>query len=225
MSPPSESTKAADFIYALEEKPKVWHEIMTTPAGPSGITTQCKDRHPIGFLYQVSPKPFLVSSPSIAYPSHSSLGNPPNRPPSVTLTSDNSLRLLDLNASTLLSLFVNCLYLNANTTPIRSSVLGYCPHQTPSREAYHIPNQLPMIHARRVAHPITTHLTSSPPLHRPHYAKPTNQIHLIMAIREPSKKGYIRLTAARQRINPRAFTPHLRIEAKMWPTRTRVLMK
>ena len=30
MSPPTESTKAADFIRALEKKQKVWHEMMTT---------------------------------------------------------------------------------------------------------------------------------------------------------------------------------------------------
>ena len=34
VSPPTESTKAADFIRALEEKQEVWHEMMTTPAGP-----------------------------------------------------------------------------------------------------------------------------------------------------------------------------------------------
>ena len=33
VSPPTELTKAADFIYVLEEKQEVWHEIMTTPAG------------------------------------------------------------------------------------------------------------------------------------------------------------------------------------------------
>ena len=32
--PPTESTKASDFICALEEKQEVWHEIMTTPATP-----------------------------------------------------------------------------------------------------------------------------------------------------------------------------------------------
>ena len=34
VSPSTESTKAADFICALEEKQEVWHEMMTTPAGP-----------------------------------------------------------------------------------------------------------------------------------------------------------------------------------------------
>ena len=34
VTPPTGSTKAADFICALEEKQEVWHEIMTTPAGP-----------------------------------------------------------------------------------------------------------------------------------------------------------------------------------------------
>ena len=33
VSPPTESTKVADFIRTLEEKQKVWHEMMTTP-GP-----------------------------------------------------------------------------------------------------------------------------------------------------------------------------------------------
>ena len=32
VSPPTESTKAANFIYALKEKQEVWHEMMTTPA-------------------------------------------------------------------------------------------------------------------------------------------------------------------------------------------------
>ena len=32
VSPPTESTKAADFICALEEKQEVWYEMMTTPA-------------------------------------------------------------------------------------------------------------------------------------------------------------------------------------------------
>ena len=34
VSPPTESTKAADFICALEEKQEVWHQMMTTLAGP-----------------------------------------------------------------------------------------------------------------------------------------------------------------------------------------------
>ena len=34
ISPPAESTKAADFIRALEEKQEVWDEMMTTPATP-----------------------------------------------------------------------------------------------------------------------------------------------------------------------------------------------
>lgn len=34
VSPPTESTKAADFICVLEEKEEVWHEMMTTPSGP-----------------------------------------------------------------------------------------------------------------------------------------------------------------------------------------------
>ena len=34
ISPPTKSTKAADFIRALEEKQEVWHEMMTTPATP-----------------------------------------------------------------------------------------------------------------------------------------------------------------------------------------------
>ena len=34
ISPLTESTKVADFICALEEKQEVWHEMMTTPAGP-----------------------------------------------------------------------------------------------------------------------------------------------------------------------------------------------
>ena len=35
VSPPTEVTKAADFIRALEEKQEVWYEMMTTPSGPS----------------------------------------------------------------------------------------------------------------------------------------------------------------------------------------------
>lgn len=34
VSPSTESTKAADFIYALEEKQEIWYEMMTTLAGP-----------------------------------------------------------------------------------------------------------------------------------------------------------------------------------------------
>ena len=34
VSPPTESTKAADLIHALEKKKEVWHEMMTAPAGP-----------------------------------------------------------------------------------------------------------------------------------------------------------------------------------------------
>ncbi len=34
VSPPTESTKASDFIRALEKKQKVWHEMMATPAAP-----------------------------------------------------------------------------------------------------------------------------------------------------------------------------------------------
>ncbi len=34
VTPPTESTKASDFIRALEEKQEVWHEMMTTPATP-----------------------------------------------------------------------------------------------------------------------------------------------------------------------------------------------
>ena len=34
ISPPTELTKAADFIRALKEKQEVWHEMMTTPAMP-----------------------------------------------------------------------------------------------------------------------------------------------------------------------------------------------
>lgn len=33
VSPPTELTKAADFICILEEKQEVWHEMMTTLAG------------------------------------------------------------------------------------------------------------------------------------------------------------------------------------------------
>ena len=32
--PPNKLTKAVDFIRVLKEKQKVWHEMMTTPAGP-----------------------------------------------------------------------------------------------------------------------------------------------------------------------------------------------
>ena len=32
VSPPTESTRAADFIRALEEKQEVWHEMMSVPA-------------------------------------------------------------------------------------------------------------------------------------------------------------------------------------------------
>lgn len=34
ISPPTKSTKAADFIYALEEKYEIWHKMITTLAGP-----------------------------------------------------------------------------------------------------------------------------------------------------------------------------------------------
>ena len=34
VSPPTESTKAADFIHTLEEKQEFWHEMMATSAGP-----------------------------------------------------------------------------------------------------------------------------------------------------------------------------------------------
>ena len=34
ISPPTKSTKVADFICTLEEKQEVWHEMMTTSAGP-----------------------------------------------------------------------------------------------------------------------------------------------------------------------------------------------
>ena len=34
VSPPTELTKAADFIRALEEKQEVWHEMMTAPSAP-----------------------------------------------------------------------------------------------------------------------------------------------------------------------------------------------
>ncbi len=34
VSPPTNLTKAADFIRMLEEKQEVWHEMMTTPATP-----------------------------------------------------------------------------------------------------------------------------------------------------------------------------------------------
>ncbi len=34
VSPPTESTKAADFIRTFEEKQEVWHEMMTTPSKP-----------------------------------------------------------------------------------------------------------------------------------------------------------------------------------------------
>lgn len=34
VSPPTESTKAADFICILEEKQKIWYEMITISAGP-----------------------------------------------------------------------------------------------------------------------------------------------------------------------------------------------
>lgn len=34
VTPLTESTKASDFIYILEEKQEVWHKMMTTPATP-----------------------------------------------------------------------------------------------------------------------------------------------------------------------------------------------
>lgn len=34
VTPPTEATKASDFIRALKEKQEVWHEMMTTPAAP-----------------------------------------------------------------------------------------------------------------------------------------------------------------------------------------------
>ena len=34
VSPPTELTKATNFIRALEKKQEVWHEMMTTPSGP-----------------------------------------------------------------------------------------------------------------------------------------------------------------------------------------------
>lgn len=143
----------------------------------------------------------------------------------MALILNNLPYLLDLNTSTPFSTFVHHLYLSASTTPICNSMLGCYLHQTPCHKVPHIPNQLFIIHVRRVVRLITTHLASLAALHKLHCANYTNQICPTIAIKKSPKKEYIRLIKTWQRINPKIFTPYLRTKAKTWSTWTRILRK
>lgn len=143
----------------------------------------------------------------------------------MTITSSNFLHLLDLNASTPLSSFVNHLCHSVNTTPMPNSVLGYYPHQTLYCKAHLIPNQLPIIYAQRLARPVTTQLTKLPFPYKSYCAKRINQVNSIIIIKKPMKKKYIKLTRAQQMINSSVFTSYSKTRAITWLTQTRVLTK
>ena len=53
VSPPNESTKAADFIRALEEKQGVWHEMMTAPSATQRYYNPAR-----------KPSPYMLPLPS-----------------------------------------------------------------------------------------------------------------------------------------------------------------
>lgn len=168
--------------------------MITACPDPNNITTWQEGPHPTDFLYQISLKPFLVTSPSIAYVNHSSLGNLSIDSSSKALTSGNPPYLLDLNASIFLNLFVNYLCCNTNTTPMFSNVLECCLRQTPSRKLSQALNQLPTVHTRQVTQQLITHHANLVAPRKLNCASHTNEIYPIAAIREPTKKGYIRLT-------------------------------
>ncbi len=157
VSPPTKSTKAANFIHTLKKKQKIWHEWWPLWPDSNSITNRHKDSHLTSSLYQVNLKLFLITNLSITYPSHHSLGNSLPDPLSKVLTSGNPPHLLDLNAITLVNFFVNHLCCNANTTLMCNSVVGCCLYQTPCHEPPQITNQLITVYARWVTQPITTY--------------------------------------------------------------------
>ena len=54
VSPPTKSTKPADFIRALEEKQEVWNEMRTTPAGSQRYDNLAQRSSPYSLPYQVN---------------------------------------------------------------------------------------------------------------------------------------------------------------------------
>lgn len=121
----------------------------------NSITNWHKGSYLIGSLYRVNFKPFLITNPSIAYPSHSSLGNSPINPLSKVLTLGNPPHLLDLNIITPVNLFVNHLCHSTNTILMYNSVLGYCLYQMLCRELPQTTNQLIKVYTWRVTQLIT----------------------------------------------------------------------
>ena len=117
-----------------------------------------------------------------------------NQPSSEALILGNPPHLLDFNANTPLNFFVNHLCHSVNTTLIRSSVLKCCLRQMLSRKLSQTLNQLSIVHVWQVTQSLTTYHANlvAPP--KPNHTKHIDQVHPIAAIREPTTKGYIRLT-------------------------------
>ena len=155
----------------------------------NGITTRHVGPHSTGPSYQVSPRLFLATNPSIGDPYQSSLGGPPSE---ALITSPP--RLLHLNASIRSSFFVKSLSLSVRIILIVN--VGHChlpsliatPHYKLGKTIY----WRRLTQMRPIIQPIGTHPVSPARLINPRHVNRINQILLTVAIRKASRKGYIK---------------------------------
>lgn len=164
--------------------------------GHNGITTRHEGLHPTDPPYQISPKPSLVTSPSIKSPCHSSLGNPLSKALTTSLP-----HLLDLNTSIRNNLFVKPLCLNVKITIIINNVRR-CPLLSLIPTLYYALAKTTYQHYSTLTRPIIrlikmhlvspSRLVNPMRLINPHRANRTNPILLTTAIREATKKGYMK---------------------------------
>lgn len=180
------------------------------PRSGQGVITQRGGPHYTDSSYQVKPKPFCVTKPSIECPSHSNFGGPPNE----ALTSDTLPRLLNPSASTvrnprkrqinrwtfplivpdttiLLSHSSKLSCHNVNITQQTISDINNCLRYQAliARPSYAVAKLLNQCHALLIMQQIVP----SPCYTKPFRINPSNQDNLSASISTRKKKGYIRL--------------------------------
>lgn len=155
---------------------------------PSNITTLSRDCRPLGTLFRVSPRPFLVSRPNNGSP----LLNNPEEPRTEHQTEHNLLRLASFNINTLLCFFDKHSYHNVNSTlqTINDISKHYCQPALIVTRRYVVAKLV----NQRYALLITWQIIYRPGHTKLRSANNTNQSCFIAFIRKATKKGYIKLT-------------------------------